>query len=252
MKKILYGLLLFPISVFAQINESDTLNFKADLSLTGFWQEGNVEAFIFRTKTGLSFRPTKSLVFKTQNSYLYQEFGRQKADEDILSLNFLYINPERKIYPLVLGFVSSNFRREINLRYLFGAGATFQLVHNQRHWLKFSLSSEYEKTDFNRITFNKNEYNGNRVIDTWRATLWVYGKYYLLDKKVILRHESYIQPSLLESNNFRWQADIALELPIWKFLNFRINYLHTFENIVIENQKQEDRIMSFGVTLKSY
>ena len=74
----------------------------------------------------------------------------------------------------------------------------------------------------------------------------------MFKNKVIFTHESYFQPSLEKSNNYRWQADLALELPVWKFLNFKINYLHTFESIVIENQKGEDKFLTFGFTLKSY
>ena len=74
----------------------------------------------------------------------------------------------------------------------------------------------------------------------------------MFKKKVIVNHEFYFQPSLEQSNNFRWQADAGLELPIWEFLNFKINYLHTFESVVIENQKREDNILTFGFTLKSY
>lgn len=250
MRNILFILLLLPFSILAQINESDTLKFQANLSLTGFLQEGNVETLIFRAKAGVSLRPIKSFIFKTQNSYIYQAFGKRKADEDILSLNFLYINPERKIYPFALVFVSSNFRREIGLRYLLGAGATFQLINQKNHLLKISLSSEYENTDFKKTTFNKTEYNGQRYINTFRSTIWMYGKYHFFDKKILLHHEIYFQPSLEKSNNFRWQADIGLELPIWKFLSFKANYLYTFESIVIENQKQEDKILSFGITLK--
>ena len=91
MKKIFQIIFLFPILLSAQINEreSDSLNLKAKLSLTGFWQDGNVETLIFRAKSDLSFKPWKKWVFKTQNSYVYQELGKEKADEDILSLNFL-------------------------------------------------------------------------------------------------------------------------------------------------------------------
>ena len=128
MKKIIYVLLLFPLLSLGQINESDSLKVKANLSVTGFWQGGNVETVIFRAKSDFSFKPLKNLVFKTQNSYVYQEFGKVKADEDILSLNFLYLNPDRKIYPLVLGFVSTNFRREIDMRYLLGGGLTFKVL----------------------------------------------------------------------------------------------------------------------------
>ena len=136
MKKILYFFLFLPFILSAQINESDTLRFKADLSVTGFWQGGNVETWIFRAQSGISFKPWTKGVFKTQNSYVYQAFGRDKADEDFLSLNFLYFNPERKIYPLLLSFVSTNFRREIDLRYLLGAGVTFQILNKKKNWLK--------------------------------------------------------------------------------------------------------------------
>ena len=252
MKRVLYYFLFFPILLSAQINESDTLSVKASLSVTGFYQGGNVETLIFRAKSDFSFKPWKKWVFKNQNSYVFQEFGKKKADKDILSLNFLYLNPERKIYPFTLAFVSTNFRREIDLRYLLGAGATFQVLNKNDNWLKFSISSEYEHTDFSKTNFNYLEYAGKQDINTVRGTIWVNGKYQLFKNKIVLTHESYFQPSLEDGDNYRWQADIGLELPIVKYLNFKINYRHTFESVVIENQKQEDKFLTFGFTLKSY
>ncbi|NNK73182.1 MAG: DUF481 domain-containing protein [Flavobacteriaceae bacterium] len=252
MKKILYCFLFFPIMLSGQINESDTLNFKTRLSLTGFWQGGNVETLIFRANSELSFKPWKKSVFKTNNSYVYQEFGKEKADEDILSLNFLYFNPERKIYPLVLGFFSTNFRREIGYRYLLGAGVTFQILKKKEHWLKLSVSTEYEHTEFDTDNFNRPEYDGNQSINTYRGTIWLNGRYQLFKGKLVFGHESYFQPSLEKGNNFRYRTDLSLELPIWKFLNFKINYLQSFESVVVENQKQGDRVLTFGFTVKTY
>ena len=252
MKKLFYYFLIFPFFLFAQINESDSLKFKANLSLTGIWQGGNVQTLIFRAKSDMSLTVVNNWVFKTTNSYIYQEFGKEKADEDILSLNFLYFNPKKKFYPLVLGFFSTNFRREIDSRYLVGGGVTYQVINKKDHWLKVALSSEFEHTVFRRAVFNKSEFNGDDTIDTFRFTVWVNGKYHLFKKKVIINHQSFFQPSLGQSKNFRYQADLGLELPVWKFLNFKINYLHTFESIVIEGQEQEDRILTFGFTLKSY
>jgi hypothetical protein len=252
MKQIVLYLLLLPFGLFAQINESDSLKIKADLSLTGFWQGGNVETLIFRAKSGVTYKPWEKWVVKTQNSYVYQEFGKIKADADFLSLNFLYFNPEKKVYPQLLGFLSTNFRREINARSLLGGGITVQLYKKDKNWLKGSLTSEYEQTNFNNNNFNVNAYDGKDEINTWRGTIWVSGKYYLFKDKLILSHESYFQPSLEKSNNYRWQADVGLELPIWKFLNFKVNYLHTFESIVVQNQKREDQFLTFGFTVKSY
>ncbi len=252
MSRYLIFFIFFSTAVFAQINESDTLSFKANLSVTGFYQGGNVETFIFRAKSDLSFKPFKKWVYKTTNSYVYQAFGKEKADEDILSLNFLYLNPDRKLYPLALGFISTNFRRKIDLRYLVGAGATYQVFEKDDNWLKVALTSEYETTEFGEFNYNLSEYNGQKTIETMRATIWLNGKYKLFKEKLIITHESYYQPSLEESNNYRWQADIGFELPLWDYINFKINYVHTFESLVIANQKRRDNILTFGLKIKSY
>jgi len=256
MKKILCILFFLPMMLSAQINESDSLNLKANLSLTGFWQGGNVQTLIFRANSEMSFKPWKGWVFKTKNSYVFQEFGGDKADEDFLSLNFLYINPERRFYPLILAFLSTNFRREIDVRSLFGAGITYQVIDDKKdkhkNWLKMSLTSEYEQTRFKQANFNLTEYNNSTDINTFRSTLWVNGKYNLFKKKMILTHEMYFQPSLEQGNNFRWRADVGVEFPVWNFLNFKINYLRTYESIVIAGQEQEDEFLTLGFTLKSY
>lgn len=245
-------LCLFPLLVFSQINESDTLTLKADFSLTGLYQGGNVETIIFRTKSGVTYKPFKKWVVKTQNSYVYQEFGKTKADEDFLSLNFLYFNPEKKFYPLVLGFFSTNFRREIEYRYLSGAGVTYQILEKKSNWLKVALSSEYENTRFKTTNFNIEQYDGIKNISTFRGTIWLNGKHEIFKKKLIFKHEFFYQPSLEETDNYRWQADLALEIPVWKFLNFKINYLHTYESIVVQGQEEQDQFLTFGLTIKSY
>lgn len=252
MKKIVLFLIFIPYLSFSQINESDTLNFKAKLSVTGLWQGGNVETIIFRASSDISFKAFEKAVFKTRNSYTYQEFGKEKADEDILSLNFLYLNPEKKIYPQLLGFVSTNYRRKIDLRYLFGAGFTFQLYKNKKNLLKLSLTTEYENTHFDQTDFNKDDYDGSDEINTLRGTIWINGKFNLLKERLIFNYETYFQPSLQKANNFRYQGNISVEMPIIKYLNFKVNYLRTFESIVIEGQKQEDRFLTFGFTVKNF
>ena len=53
MKKVLFLVFLFPLCIAAQNNESDTLKLKASLSITGFFQDGNVETLIFRAEVVL-------------------------------------------------------------------------------------------------------------------------------------------------------------------------------------------------------
>jgi hypothetical protein len=259
MKSFLFALIFVPFCLKAQNGgkdtlktASDTLKWKADLSLTGIYQGGNVEALIFRAKANVRYRPSEKWSFQTTNSYVYQEFGKEKADEDVLSLNFLYFKPERRLHPLLLAFVSTNFRRKIDLRYLLGGGIAYQVLDKNGNWLKVALTSEYERTNFNEDDFNLEEYDGYRSINTLRSTIWLNGKYYLFKKKVIFSHENYYQPSLLKGNNYRWQADLSLDFPIWEFLSFKINYRHTSESVVIASQQKEDRFLTVGFTLKNY
>ena len=132
-----------------------------------------MQTIIFRAKSEVSYRPWENWDFKTRNSYVYQEFGQQKADEDILSLNFLSFKPKAKVFPLALVFVSTNFRRQIELRALLGAGITVKIFEKEKDWLKFSVTSEYERTNFATSDFNRSEYDGSTSINTFRGTVWV-------------------------------------------------------------------------------
>jgi hypothetical protein len=62
---------------------------------------------------------------------------------------------------LLLGFVSTNFRREIDLRSIVGAGVTFQIVNKSNNWLNLAVSSDYEHTNFAKTNFNRLEFDGN-------------------------------------------------------------------------------------------
>ena len=252
MKYCIIYLLLLPIFVSAQINESDTLKVKSSLSFTGLWQSGNVETLILRGRTDLSLKLIEKWVYKNTNSYIYQAFDKDKADSDFLSLNFIYFNPEKRFYPQVLGFFSTNYRREIDYRFLTGAGATYQIIKGDKNWLKASLTIEYENTNFKNDQFNKTQYNNNNSINTFRGTIWMSGKYELFKKVMVFKHESYYQPSLEDSDNYRWQFDLSLDFPVWKYLSFKINYLRTFESVVILGQKREDQFLTFGFTLQNF
>jgi hypothetical protein len=246
MQKILVIALFLPSLAFAQINESDTMLFQARLSLSGNWQTGNVEMLAWRSKADVSFAPLRKVVFKSQNSYLYQEFFKRQADEDIFSRNFLYLNPQAKVYPFAIAFLSTNFRREIDFRYFVGLGLTWQVMRHQKHLLKVSLSGVYENTDFAKTTFNESQYNGNQSIQTWRSTFWLFGRHQLANRKLIFHYDFYAQPSVEQSDNLRWQAEVGLDIPLWKGVSFSSNFIYTYESIVTEKQKSQDSILTFG------
>ncbi len=237
---------LFFLSVSAQINESDTAAFQLQSSLAGIYQEGNVNILSIRGRLNISTRFLEHFVLKSQTSNLYQEFSSRKADNHISNQNFLYFKPEKRFYPFAMGFVSSDFRQRLDLRYFAGVGVTGQLIRESDHLLKLSLSTVYESSDFRDKDFNIDRYDGNHQIDLWRGTFYLNGWNDLMDKKVRLFYEAYWQPAFEDFDNYRILAEAGLQLPIWKGFSFRVIFTYLHENVVPQGVKEDDRILLFG------
>ncbi len=156
---------------FAQLNESDTALFQLRSSLTGNYQKGNVEVMTIRSKIEFSAHTFKDVVLKSQNSTLYQSFYNRKADNDLFSRNFWYYQPYKWVYPFAIAFISTNYRRQVNIRYFTGAGATVQVLQTPLHVFKVSANAVYENTRFSGNAYNYSKYNGSNNIRLWRAAV---------------------------------------------------------------------------------
>ena len=240
-------LLLSGGSVMAQINESDTSRFQMRISLTGIYQNGNVEVTTIRSKADLLYAPAPNIVFKSQNVSLYQAFYSKKADNDVFSRNYLYFQPHNKIYPFAIGYVSSNYRRKIDIRYFAGVGATLQIKNTRAHVIKVSACAVYEATRFNSTVYNLSEYNGIDKITLWRGTAYLGGWSYLLGGHMRLYYDAYWQPAFGNNRNYRSQFDIGADFPVWKGFSFNVLYTFMHENVVVEKIRKDDRILTFGL-----
>lgn len=233
-------------SVFAQLNESDTLHFQFRANLTGNFQDGNVKLTVIRSKLDFTYSAHPFWVFKTQNNSLYQAFAA-KADNDIFSRNYLYFKPQNIVYPFGIAYISTNYRRKIDTRFFAGAGATWQLIHSHNNVLKLSASAMYESTKFNGNTFNYSEFNGDDKSKVWRGTLYMAGWHNLFEKHLRLYYDAYWQPAFNNNNDYRIEYDIGLDFPIWKGFSFNVLYAFKHENVVITKIKPDDKILTFGL-----
>jgi hypothetical protein len=233
--------------VCAQLNESDTVRFQLRTSLTGNYQQGNVNIFTVRSRVDFTYTPVRHWVFKSQNSSLYQEFSSKKADNDVFSRNYIYYRPQRTLYPFGIAYISTNFRRKIDRRLFAGGGLTWQPLHKTWYVIKVSASAVYETSRFKAQVYNFTEYNGSDKINLWRGTLFVAGWHYLLNRRLRFYYDAYWQPAFNNSHNYRSQFDLGVDFPVWKGLSFNALYTFTHENVVINGVKQEDKILSFGL-----
>lgn len=252
MKKLIFvAFWLFSHSIFAQINESDTLRFQQFAALTGNAQTGNFKAFALRAKWDASVAPSDALAFKTQNTYRYQSFFGRKVDNEFSNRNFVYWHQHRRVYPFAMAFLSGNFRRKIDFRYFAGAGLTWHMLRYPQHVVKWSLAGVYETTQFASATYNYSEYDGQADVSTWRATLRLFGKHQLAGRKLRLYYEAFAQPSLQQRNNFRWHTELGADFPIWKGLSLNALFGYDHENVTVRSVKQNDLITTFGLSYAS-
>jgi Protein of unknown function, DUF481 len=251
MKKfiILGSIILLSIGkLFSQLNESDTVRFQLRTSLGGNYQKGNVDLLILYGKIDFSLGTNKNLVFKSQNSSLYQSFYSTKADNDIFSRNYLYWKPTNRIYPFAIAYVSTNYRRKVDLRTFAGLGATLQIINQKKHSLKVSAGGVYEQSNFAGYTFNYSKFDGSKSMDLLRVTTYIGGWNRLFESKMRLYYNAYWQPSFDDNTNYRWQADIGFDFPFWKGLSLNALYIFTHENVVISKIQQDDQILTFGLS----
>lgn len=232
----------------AQINESDTVKLQVRASFTGSYQQGNVALLALRGKLDASYSLAQQWVFKSQNSSLYQAFYAKKADNDVFSRNYLYFKPYNRVYPFAIGYVSSNFRRKIKLRYFTGLGASVQLVKNVRHVVKLSANIVYESSIFEDNVYNIAAYDGKNRIDLWRSTLYIGGWNYVLNKRMRVYYDVFGQWAWRDKRNYRTQADLGFDWPIGKGLSFSALYTYTHEQVVVQKIQQDDKILTFGLS----
>ena len=236
------------LQVSAQLNESDTALAQIRLGVTGVKQNGNVDLFILRGRLEWVARLSPRITFKSQNNSLYQQFSGFKADNDIISRNYLYYQPTAKIYPFALAFMQSNFRLKIDSRYFAGAGATLQLIRNRGQSVKVASSLVYEQTRFSVASFNEALYDGQQLISIWRPTFFVSGIHHLAHDQIHFRYMAYWQYGLDRVQNQRVQYEFGVELRVWKGFAVNVLYVFNFEQVVATNVLTTDSILTFGLT----
>ena len=241
-------LLVLPPPAMAQINESDTMKLQLQISLTGNYQKGNVELLTLLSRNEFLIRPFPSWALKTQISSLYTKFSNTQIDNNIFSRNVLYYKPERLLYYYISAFVSTNYRRKIKFRYFIASGPAWQAIQSKAFVVKLSVALVYESTLFTDTVFNQPTYNGKERISLWRTHYYVGGWAYALNNRLRINYEFYWQPAFSNSKNYRIQSEIGLTYPLWKGLAFNTVYSFSHENIVVENIKKDDRILTFGLS----
>ncbi len=237
-------------TVNAQLNDSDSIPLQIKFNATASVLDGNVARTLLLNRLELA-HSNQVWGISSRNDYQYGRTRYVLTENDVISYNFLYLHPLRKVYPYMMGLFETNLRRNIEFRYQVGPGVSWNLVDKHGSMLKVSMTGTYEHTRYGGMTFEDEKYNGSNTIETWRATARVFGKH-ILKSKLRLSYELWWQQSVQDRVNYRFHTEEALEFPVTKHVAFRTALRYSYENIELLGLKPFDFYWTYGLTISNF
>ncbi len=234
---------------FAQLLESDTARISYALGSSLYLSRGNVDRFLWRNEVSVK-HIRKEIGLSTENTYIYGTFGGRQTENDISSRNFLYLTPKNSMYPYMMLWIESHFRKQIDLRYQIGPGISWNVWEKPEHLIKLSLTGTYEVSDFDGSDFQIIGNQNSSVISTWRLTGRIYASHHLLQRKLNMMWEIWYQPSIESIDNYRYNIHTLWQVPISKSLYFFLRLDYSYEHVALVRISQDDLIWTVGFNFK--
>ncbi|HTF80699.1 MAG TPA: DUF481 domain-containing protein [Cytophagales bacterium] len=210
----------------------------AKYALDGNYSKGNVNRSLVSNRLTFNYN-YKIYEFNLSGSYIYGKQNLIKTEDDFILGITSNIWDESITYVWGTGTIEKSFSRGILNRENLGAGLGFNIIPKEKDKnLSLTYGYLYENTDF-RTT---------KDIETVRASVRIKGKHLFFKKLIHFHHETFIQPSIVIAENYRWRTLLSLEIPFNKHMNFKSGYQYIYENVVDPGKKKGDRNLTFGLS----
>lgn len=204
----------------------------------GNFTRGNVNrSLIVLRAEGLFSGPVISIA--TNPRFTYGKQNGIVAERDSYIDLFVDVFKKRRTYVFGLGALETSNLRRITLRQMAGAGIGFRVIRSKSNELSLTNAILYESTNFREIA----------TVTTARNSFRIKGKHQLLQEKIRFNHITFIQPSLNDWSNWRWNTLISIELPLNKWISLRTSFENSFESVVEQTRKRNDSRVTFGISV---
>ena len=241
-------LLISPVCALqAQLAEQDTARWSGQLNQSFFLSQGNIDRLLYKADGQVRLAGNQ-LGFSQDASYLYGTFGPFQTENDLLVRSFGYWQPRKRVYPYVMVWAETVFRRRIDFRYVAGPGITWVALRKPGHVLKASATAGYEYADYLNDRLRNLE-NPTEVVTVYRAIFRLFGQHQL-PGKLRLSYEGWYQMGLDLPNHYRMFGQVGLQLPVTRTLSFRTDLSYQYEHVVVRGFDQEDNYLTVGMSWK--
>ncbi|MFD2998746.1 DUF481 domain-containing protein [Pontibacter toksunensis] len=214
----------------------DTLNYR--FFGDGNFTRGNISRSLMVLRAEVTLGgPVISIA--TNPRFTYGKQNGIVAERDTYVDLFIDVFKKRKTYVFGLGTVEVSNLRGIDLRQLVGAGIGYRVLQTERNSLTLTNAIIHESTNFVE----------RPTIVTQRNSFRVKGSHVFLGERLKFNHLTFVQPSLTDISNLRWNTLLSVEMPLNKWVAIRTTFSNTYESEVEATRENNDTYLTFGVSL---
>jgi hypothetical protein len=214
--------------------------FKYRVALDGILTKGNVNRALITFRNIFTYELKKITI----NMNTYAATGSQSknlAEEELLNNLTIHHNLTKRLYILGINTFEHSHLRGINLRWQAGGGLGFNLWKSDTNSLTISNAFLYESTDFSKIPDIKTVRNSTRLK----------GQHSFRHKHLLIMHETFFQPSVINISNITFRTNITISIPVTKFTSIRLTCNDSYETIIQPGKKNNDFQLTFGFSISN-
>ena len=214
-------------------------HFKYKVSGDGLLTRGNIYRTLLIGRGSFVYS-TPGVDISLTPTYTYGENNYLPAENDYGATLFGDFRQKEPVYSWVMGLGEHSRSRGIDARTQVGAGVGFNFFpHTDSSALFLTTGFLYEMA----------KYVVDERLETWRNSTRIKGRHWIFEKKLHLTYELYLQPSIIDINNFRMRFVGAIEYPFNRWISFRTAFQDSYESVVLPGKVSNDFTWTFGLSL---
>lgn len=241
---------VFTSAIYGQLQEADTASWQFNAALTGRLNTGNVERFLISPDISLThIAKSKKYGFALGERYTYGTFGKFRTENDLLSRNFFYLNPNKRFYPYAMLWMQTHKGQQLQFRYQAGIGITYVPLRKNGQLIKLSLTGTFEQNNYNATLLTIENTTAGQY-NTFRATGRIYGNHRIAKNLLEFYYEGYFQQSVSNAKNWRIYAEAGLNIKVIKGFSMKSYLSYEYQTVHVLAVKPNDLILTFGLNYR--
>jgi len=242
-KSVLIGIFIFLLVADARSQFNDTVNYFLNLAATGIINRTDASrSYVFNNQLRANAKKN-NVSLNSGLSWIYGELNRQLSNNDFsAAVDFGYRKDSSRFEYWALGTFEKSVSLNINSRYQYGGGISYDFIKRGDDRLNLSNGLLYESSDLH-INDSVNDF-----YHTWRNSLRLKYRFGIKQDLVVLEGTHFLQNSLSNKMDYIIKSNSSLSVRIYRWVSFTSAVTYNKLNRL----KRDNLLITFGVSFQKY